>query len=131
MNRLSRAWRWLVRSSALLAVLVALPASALATVQCILIRRDLERAEQLTKMMNEQVLSLRRTSAVQSAIADSAERATQATITASDANLRSIAAAERAAAVAERMLPIAERSARAAEASVEIQRQIAASQRTR
>lgn len=128
MTNARNAWKWLSKSSGILAVFVAVPAALLATVQCSMVQKEVDRAEQLTVMTRQQLESARKTNDVQTDIAGSTERATRASV---QAMAKSEQTADRLVAAAERSAAAAERSMRAVEASVALQRQMLAAQQRR
>lgn len=113
---LGQFFKSLQRYSGALAVLVAIPAAAFAVIQCASVSRDVDRAEALARMTREMLVAAHKTTSVQSSIAGSAERATQASIqamTASEsASLRSASAAERSANAAEQSVRLLQESVR-------------------
>lgn len=114
------AWVWIKKSSSALSVLIALPAAVLATVQCSLVGREVDRAEELTNITRQQLAMSRYTRSAQGDIANSAERATRATVS---ATIKAEATAERMVSASERSANAAERAARAVEESIALQRQ--------
>lgn len=110
------------RQLPLISLCVSVPAAALATSQCVLIRSDVDRAERIAKMTENSFKMSVGTRAAQRSIEGSASKAT-------DATQKAAIAAERSAAASERAAAAGERSARAVERSVQLQAEMLALQK--